>query len=687
MILWYDCETFNVNPITFGSDKYSETVEVLIHSYAFDDGQAFAWDAAAGGEMPVDLREALLDPAVVVIAHNSRFDRLMLRSKFPELCPPIERWQDTMVMAMAQSLPGKLSDLCTVLGVPSESLKGADGRRLIQIFSSPQPAKSKIRRATRETHPEDWEKFLAYATQDIVAMRECYHRLVALSTDELALWHLDQRINDRGICVDLALANAAVRATNAQRIRLAAEISKATNGEVSASTERNALLSHISDVYGLDLPNLQASTLEKYIGSGQLPQGLVDILNNRLQASTTSVAKYKALVNATSSDGRLRGTLQFCGASRTGRWSGRTFQPQNLPRPTLDAVDIEIGVKALKAGCEELFADNVMELISSSIRGCIIADKGKKLVIADLSNIEGRMLAWISKENWKLDAFAAYDCGYGHDLYNLTYAESFGVDPGKVDKNERQIGKVEELALGFQGGVGAWVTFATAFGIDLDALAEKAQPNIPQHILKASAYSLERKHLNKESTHGLSDKAWVVCDSIKRLWREANPNIAAFWKDIEEAAIAATLNPGTTYYAGKRKFPIRRAGKWLRIRMPSGRYLYYPNINVDDEGKLFYKGLNQYNRKWESLSTYGGKLTENLTQAMSRDVLASSMQKIEDAGYNIVLTVHDEIIAEAPDSPEYNVKHLASLMATVPSWAKGLPLAAAGFETYRYRKD
>lgn len=689
MILWYDCETFNVEPISVGSDKYSETVEQMIHAYAFDDESPKVWDSTVGGFMPVELVAALLDPSVNVIAHNSRFDRLMLRSNFPDLCPPIERWRDTMIMAMAHSLPAGLAKLCEVLGVPSDSAKDADGKKLIQLFCKPRSSKSKIRRATAETHPKEWAKFVAYATQDIVAMRECYRRLPKwnMSEYELSLWHLDQRINDRGLYVDLELANAAVRATQVQQIRLASEIGEATNGEVAASTQRNAMLKHIQDVYGLALPDLQASTLEKYIGSGQLPQELVDLLNNRLQASTTSTAKYNALVNATNSDGRLRGTLQFCGASRTGRWSGRTFQPQNLPRPSLEADDIEVGIEALKAGCEDLFAYNVMELISSAIRGCIVASKGKKLVVADLSNIEGRMLAWIAKENWKLEAFEAFDLGCGHDLYKLAYAKSFGVPPEKVTKEQRQVGKVQELAFGYQGAVGAWVTFATGFGIDLEAMAEKAHPQIPKQTLIDSTGMREWARQKKMPSYGLTDKTWIVCDAIKALWREAHSNTAAFWKDIEEKAISATLDSGSTYYAGKRKFPIRRDGTWLRIRMPSGRYLCYPGVQVDDSGKLSYMGFNQYTRKWDRLYTYGGKLTENLTQAMSRDVLAYSMPLIEAADYEIVLTVHDEIISEAPDTSEYNVEHLAHLMSTVPPWVEGLPLAAAGFETYRYRKE
>ena len=328
----------------------------------------------------------------------------------------------------------------------------------------------------------------------------------------------------------------------------------------------------------------------------------------------------------------------------------------------------------------------VMELVSSAVRGVIIAPRGKKLVIADLSNIEGRALAWLAGEDWKLKAFRQFDRGIGHDLYKLAYAKAFEIAPEEVTKDQRQVGKVMELMLGFQGGVGAFLTGAATYGFDIEDLGERAYPSVPSDIWEEATNF--RKWMHEKDPHfkqyGLSDKAFCVCDSLKRMWRAAHPAISTYWPELENACRYAILNPSETIICRMHK--IRRDGAWLRIRLPSGRYLCYPSPQVMD-GNITYMGINQYSRQWSRLNTYGGKLAENVTQAAARDVLASSMQPIEDAGYKIVLTVHDEIIAEAPDEPRYNTEHMASLMATCPNWAKDLPLAAAGFEGYRYRKD
>lgn len=684
--LWLDLETYSAVPITHGAHAYAEQAEILLFAYAPDDGPVTVWDCTAQTSMPGDLADALDDPGVLLCAHNSHFDRTVLHHALG-LRLPIERWRDTMVKALAHGLPGSLGDLCDILKVPTDKAKDKAGRQLLHLFCKPRPATSKVRRATRETHPAEWVKFVEYARLDIEAMRAVDKKLPTWNYqgEELALWHLDQAINDRGFMVDTDLAHAAIRAVERAQKVLAERTSDLTQGAVQAATQRDALLRHLVAAYGVDLPDLQQSTLERRIADPDLPAELRELLAIRLQASTTSTSKYKTLVKAVSSDGRLRGTLQFCGASRTGRWAGRLFQPQNLPRPAIEQADIDLGIEALKADCADLLFDDVMSLTSNTIRGCIIAPEGKKLVIADLSNIEGRVLAWLAGEEWKLQAFRDFDVGRGHDLYKLAYAKSFGVSPDSVTKEQRQIGKVQELALGYEGGVGAFITFAAAYGIDLDAMAEQAFRAIPPGIMDEARNALEWTKQQKRPTFGLTDCAWLVCESFKRSWRYAHPAIVSFWKDLEEAARMAVLRPGVTYDC--RMLKLRRDGAWLRIRLPSGRFLCYPGPQVGEAGSLSYMGVNQYSRKWARIKTYGGKLAENVTQAVSRDVLAAAMPAIEAAGYDIVLTVHDEIIAEAPDSDEFNAGHLASLMATTPIWANGLPLAAAGFEAYRYRKE
>lgn len=690
--LWLDLETYCEVPITNGTHAYAEKAEVMLFAWAIDDGPVSVHDYTLGCQLhgdpylPFDLSQALQDPNVLVYAHNSGFDRTVLRHTHPDICPPVERWRDTMVRALAHGLPGALGTLCEVLKIDSDKAKDKEGRQLLMLFCKPRPAGSAIRRATRETHPAEWAKFIHYAGQDIEAMREIDKVLPEWNYRgfELDLWHLDQRINDRGVAVDTDLANAAITTVEREQKALAKRTQELTDDDVQAATQRDAMLAHVLVEYGVNLPDMQQSTLERRINDPDLPEPLRELLAIRLQASTTSTAKYRTLIKGASSDGRLRGTLQFCGASRTGRWSGRMFQPQNLPRPTLKQPDIDFGIEALKAGCADLVTDNVMALTSSAIRGCIVAPRMRKLVIADLANIEGRMLAWLAGEEWKLQAFRDYDAGTGPDLYKLAYAKAFGIHPDDVDDHMRQIGKVKELMLGYEGGVGAYITGAATYRIDLEAMAEHAIDTIPAEI-KQEALRAHEWATKKKRTFGLTKRAYVVCDSFKRLWRNANPEISSWWKELENNVVAAINNPGKTRYC--RRVMVRRDGNWLRIGLPSGRVLCYPSPQTDGEGKVSYMGNNQYTRKWQRLKTYGGKLVENITQAAARDILAANMAKAESQGYAIVLTVHDELITEANDFPGWNHEDLAKIMSTNPEWAEGLPLAAAGFETYRYRKD
>lgn len=719
--LWIDFETYSAVPIKNGTHAYMEGVEILLTAWALDDGPVSVVDNANGEAWPRDLLDALADPLVQLAAHNTAFDRNVLRYTGNET--PIYRWHDTMVKALAHGMPGALGDLCDILAVPTDKAKDKAGKSLIQLFCKPRPAKNKIRRATRDTHPEDWARFVGYAGLDIEAMRVIDAKLPSwnYTGGELALWHLDQTINDRGVLVDVELAHAAIRAAERAKDNLAERTQVLTDGEVRAATQRDRLITHILEAYDIEVPDLQTSTIEKILERGaDLPLVLVELLNIRLQASKTSTSKYATLVKGVSRDGRLRGTLQFDGAARTGRWAGRLFQPQNLPRPTLKQRVIEQGITALKADCEDLLFDNVMELTSSAIRGCIVAPQGRKLVIADLSNIEGRMIAWLAGEEWKLQAFREFDtclgadgqwydgvalrdaalagCAIalerdakgnpirrGPDLYKLAYAKAFAISIDIIEDFQRQIGKVMELMLGYEGGVGAFLTGAATYGIDLDAMADAALPSIPGDVLGEAERYLTARSKRRDGSFGLTPKTFMVCDSLKRLWRRAHPAVSALWPALAQAAMMAVIQEGVTQHV--RGIRLQRKGAWLRVQLPSGRLLCYPAPEVDGTGKLSYMGVNQYSRKWSRLKTYGGKLSENITQAAARDVLAASMPAVESAGYQIVLTVHDEILTEAPDTPEFNTSHLAGLMATTPTWAKGLPLSAAGFEAYRYRKD
>lgn len=730
--LYIDLETYSEVPINQGTHRYAEAAEIMLFAWAIDDGPVSVWDCTRGENMPAALEAALCDPAVVIWAHNSHFDRTVLRHTYDAYADEWDsypgeptRWRDTMVQALAHGLPAGLGALCDVLKVNQDQAKDKDGRQLVLLFCKPRPKTSKIKRATRATHPVEWAKFVRYAGLDIEAMRACRKKMPTWNYQgtELALWHLDQEINDRGVAVDLDLARAAIDAVASAQAELGERTTEITFGYVESTTQRDALLKHLLAAYGVDLPDLQMATLERRLNDPDLPESLRELLAIRLQASTTSTSKYKTLVNGANADGRLRGLLQFCGAGRTGRWAGRLFQPQNLVRPTLKQAVIDEGIEALKAGCADLITDNVMELTSNAIRGCIIAPARKKLVVADLSNIEGRDQAWLAGEAWKLAAFRAFDAGTGADLYKLAYSASFGIAPEAVTKDQRQIGKVQELALGYEGGVGAFVTFADAYKIDLEQMADDAIGTIPPGVWGQANIMLEwhrSRKRNPPADFGMADKTWLVCESFKLSWRSAHPAITSMWRELRDAAQLAIRGPGRTVPC--RGLKLRRDGAWLRIGLPSGRALCYPSPSVSEGGEpcphcdgtgatlvdevaldckecegtglvpgkggqISYFGNNQYSRKWSKLYTYGGKLFENVCQAVARDVMAHNMPAIEARGYQIVLSVHDELICEAPDSDEFTHTELASMLAANPPWAKDMPLAAAGFEAYRYKKE
>lgn len=757
--LFLDTETYSgVDLKKAGAYAYAEhpSTEIMICTYAIDEGRVQTWDATESPTMPRELRKALRQvtrkKAKIVMANGLLFDRLVIREKWG-IDLPVSQIEDTMIMAFRHALPGGLDMQCQVLGVDAEHAKDKAGKALIKRFCKPAPKTYKIRRYTRETHPEEWAKFLRYAALDIIAMREVYWRIPdwGNSPKEDEILRIDQLINDRGFYVDVDLANAAIKAVQVHKEELKEEAWELFGGKLTG----NDFLPILRDIApAFTIHNAQKSTLNDLLEDPDFPDEGKVLIEMRLGASSTASTKYNPLVNGLSADGRRRGCLQYGGAKRTLRWAGKGFQPQNLARGEYSddhegkikrregESDVSFWVRShmLTNGINSLlrgtahWAYDISKLTASTVRGCIIPAKGKKFVVADYSNVEGRGLAWIAGEKTALMVFKA-----GRDIYCETAGKMFGLDPDYIKANRkdlRQIGKACELGLGYGGGVAAFLQFAKNLGLDLYAMADVMKGTFPDHIWAAAKRGYEFARINEAKrppkpgkkderpTYILPKNVWLTCDAIKRMWRESHPKTVAFWAELEEAVLCAIRNPGKAYWAGanvrpdgKKALKIVRtkakhdptfdeerddpnaAGWWLKVELPSGRIMSYPGIALsvtteidEDTGKkrtstrIKYQGENQTTRQWGFQYTYGGKLTENIVQALCRDILAWSMPGVEAAGYEIVLSVHDELITEVPDTDDYTTEELCALMCDLPIWAKGFPLAAEGDIMYRYRK-
>lgn len=690
-LLYCDLETFSeINLPQAGSFRYAEDCEILLLGYAVDDGPAKVWDLTSAKAMPPDLATAFAEVQAgerKIVWHNGMmFDTVVLEAHgYPV---PLEQIIDTMVIAYQHGLPGALGDLCDVLSMPKDVAKDKDGRRLVQLFCKPQPDCYRIRRHTRETKPEDWTKFVNYCRLDVEAERALYKKLPKWNCTEWehALQVLDAQINRRGTKVDVELAEAAVKLSEKNKVKLARETQRKTHGAVGAATQRDALLKFMAEEYGWRMDELTKAEVDKRVDDPSVPEPVRELLKLRLMSTKTSIQKFKALLRRTNKDGRMRGGLQFRGASRTGRWAGRGMQLQNLARPTMKQAEIDTAIGVLKDGLFDFFFDDPSAVLPNLLRGEIIAPEGKKLVVADYSNVEGRVLAWLAGEEWKLQAFRDFDAGHGHDLYKLAFARAFGVKPEDVTKSQRQIGKVLELALGYGGGASAFARFAKGYGLDLTEMAENVAVTAPREewVNAADSYGWFKE---KKLTGGLSEKEFVACETLKRLWRKTNPNIVKFWADVGKA-IQTAISSREAVRVGHVAFC--RTKQFLVAKLPSGRLLCYPAPRVNPSvGKdsFTYMGVDQYSRKWTRIESFGAKAVENLSQSVACDLLSEGLLRLDRAGYKTVLTVHDEAITEAPDTDEFSFERMERLMATVPAWAEDLPLVAAGFEAYRYRKD
>lgn len=637
------------------------STDVWCAAYAVDDGPVQLWVPgdclrfAADIDCPPPIKLAF-EQGWKIVAHNANFERaiwkhvLAKRYGWPE--PKLTQWRCTMAMAYAMALPGSLENAAAAVGL--DMRKDMDGHATMMRMAKPRkPRKGENPKGLYWFDDEERkQKLYAYCVNDVEVERQLEKRLVQLRPLEQTLWQLDQKINDRGVYVDTALCEAALKVVDTAETWLDAEMQKITKGKVSGCSNVGEITAWLRANGCPDVDSIAKGEIDALLARSDLSSTVRRVLELRKEAAKASVAKIASLLRGKNDDNRARGLCQYHAAS-PGRWGGRRFQPHNIKRPDLEDVDGAIeAVGTGDASYVQLAYGEPLAVVGDCLRGMVRAAPGSRLVAADFSNIEGRVQAWFGGEEWKLDAFRAYDAGQGHDLYKIAYARSFGLRPENVDKPQRQVGKVMELALGYAGGVGAFQKMAVGYGVEVS-----------------------------------DDKA----DQLKLAWRDAHPGIVAFWYDLERAAIRSVERPGAPAHCGPIAF--KKAGSFVWMRLPSGRAICYPYPEIEPvvtpwgetKPAFTYMGVNSYTRKWERCQAHGGVLFNNVVQGTARDIMAEAMLRIEAKGYPVVLHVHDEIVAE-PKVGFGTLDEFQNLMTAVPAWAAGLPVAVGGFESTRYKK-
>lgn len=694
------------SPLPFG--RGSKAVNVYVYAdhphtdlwcaaYAFGDDDVQLWTPDM--PCPKDIIRHVQNGGTVA-AHNAAFERVMTwrlaAKRYGWPVPQIEQWDCTMARCYAMALPGGLGAAAKVLQLDMN--KDDEGGRLMVQMAKP-----------RRVNPDGtyvwWDdaekraRLYAYCMQDVEVERALDRELFQLSDLEKKVYWLDQRMNDRGVLIDQSTREAAQIVVNELLADANAEMAEATKGEVDACSKVGVLTQWLKrrlaeegflDVDDL-VPAVDDEALENLLGLS-LPEDVERAVRLRKSAAKTSTSKLVAMQRHADDDGRVRGSMQYCGAGRTGRWSGRGPQFQNLPRPSPDMEDpanVETAIRFLRTGDAAFLRaayDDPLATVAYCLRSVIRAGDDADLIDADFSNIEGRGSAWIAGEEWKLDAFRAYDRGEGPDLYLVAAGKIFGKDP-KDAKPERQIGKVSELALGYGGGPNAFATMAKTYGLKVgdhyDTIWSKTAERIREEVAEAwDSYGHKM---------GMDQRSWYAAEAIKRPWREAHPAIVALWTEVEEAAKTAVANPGLTTLAAEGKLKFRVLGSFLMIRLPSSRVLFYAFPYLKNKTTpwgatketLFYQGVI-LGGKWGKIHTYGGKLVENIVQALARDLMAEAGLRV-DPHYPLILTIHDELLAEVKKTFG-SVEHFCELMAVRPGWARDFPLAVAGWRHERFGK-
>lgn len=647
-----DIETFSESDLTkVGAAAYAEhpSTEVIVISYTYGEAEPCSW--VPGDSKP----EWMHTPDdYTFCAWNAAFEFNVLSRKIAHLVtlPPLHEWHDTMLVAASYSLPHALGQCAFALGMKEQ--KDADGHNLMMKMCKPNS------KGERVTSPEQVKRLTEYCEQDVRAERAIANKLPPLVTGfEREVYEVTAIINQRGVLIDVDAAEAVKTLYEPERLRIVDELVAITGLENPNSTQQ--MMGWVTE-QGYDLPNCQAATFREIL---EEDEDLSDELRNAFELKTTlskaATKKYDAMTRRVNSDNRVRDSFTYHGA-HTGRYASRGINVQNLHRPTFGddvdpsyVMDMVVNYPGAVKGMYD-----ITELACNLERSVIISPEGSTLLVSDYSAIEARVLAWLANQ---LDILEVFE-GDGK-LYEYTASKIYRINKEDVDKEQRFIGKVASLALGFQGAEGAFARMAKAYGLkDVDP-------------------KLARK--------------------VKTEWRDANTNIVAFWRRLQDTAIDAVANPGRICRIRNRIAMVFAHGR-LQVRLPSGRILNYwsPEIREKtvkirdyetgevtdsfDTEAVTYLGLNSVTRKWGRMDTYGGKLCENVTQAVARDLLVHAMVNLEKAGYPIVLHVHDEIIAEVEDDSGLTLAGMEAIMCELPEWAVGLPIDAEGFETTRYKK-
>ncbi len=631
-----DFETYSECDIkTAGGYNYAAhpSTEVICMAWAIDDEAPQLW--TPDQQFPDRLAHALMWENAEVWAWNAAFERAVWHHKIlwkHDIGVADHRWNDTAALAATLALPRALGKCAEVLELSDQ--KDTRGRFLIQRLCKPY-------RGERRTDQHLLDELYAYCKQDVVTERAIKNYILKykpMGEHERAVWLLDQEINWRGVGIDVPNVENALDLIIATAERLNASVVDLTDGALSGVGSRAQVMSWCRD-QGYRLGGYDKNAILTALADPALPANVRDVLKVRQTLGKASTSKYLAMQNLAGADHRARGVFSYHGA-QTGRWAGRGFQPQNLPRPAFKDADtcVQLFDQRDPELLEMLFGDPMVAL-SSTLRSMIVPAQGKRLLVVDFNAIEARVLAWLAGEQAPLDVFASGQCIYCHAATSI-----YGRTITKADQAERQIGKVAVLALGYQGGVGAFQTMAAAYRVEIED---------------------------------------ELADEIKVKWRKANKNIVRFWYALEEAANNAVKHRGHAFDAGPITFKCH--GDFLFAKLPSGRRLAYYQPRLGNNGLEFWGTDSRLGGRWAKLDTYGGKLAENITQAVARDLLADAMLRVEAAGYPVVMHVHDEIVSEVPKGFG-SLAEFEELICQMPDWATGLPMAVEGFECERYRK-